>query len=187
MSDSLDRRSSQFVHPAAQVPEGHLADRADCISLVEFELRDDAYPAIDPFDIAGDGSRHLPASRHPVGARGRQTPAVGTECQPMDRAPMVQGWADRQAGVGTPEPDGSVMAPSRDNCAIGVERDAVDVLAMRERLADRFAGLGIPEPSRAVWARCDDGTAQGAIAGAVDFRPMGKLGEGRPSSRCSTV
>ena len=141
---SLEGRSTQFMHPAAQLPKRLLVDWPNCVSVVEFELCDHAYPAIDPFDVAGDGRRHSPASRDPVGARCGQTPAIGAECEPMDRAPMMQMWADRKASVGAPEPNGSVVAARRDNRAIRIEGNAVDLSLVRERLADRLTGIGIP-------------------------------------------
>ena len=53
------------MHPAAQLPKRLLVDWPNCVSVVEFELCDHAYPAVDPFDVASNGPALAKTSRSP--------------------------------------------------------------------------------------------------------------------------
>ena len=128
------------------------------------------------------GSRHSPASCHSVGARRRKPPVVGIKCQRMHRPSVHKRRADRQTGLGIPEPDRSIPARRRDDRASAVERQAINRPLMRERFSDRSKRLRIPEPGSPILARRRDRPAARAVGNATRLSPKGKLRQSRPAS-----
>ena len=151
---SLERRPTQLLQPPAKFPDRQLVQPADRITLVKIELGRNPDPAGNSLDISGSRSRHSPASRFSVRAGRCQPPVVGTERKRMHGPTVLKRRADRQTGVGIPEPGRSVSASRRDDRSIAVKRQAIDRPWMRKRLADRSKRFRIPEPSSSILG-CD--------------------------------
>src|SRR4029078_12881892 len=73
--------------------------------------------------------------------------AVGAELHADDPVGMSQRLADGLAGVGVPQPHGTVHAAGREHVPVRAERYGPHLVLMaHHRLADGLAGVGVPQP-----------------------------------------